>query len=276
MKYLYAILLMFLFVVANAQDDFNVTTKSLLEGTNTPGKINFNFNVDVNGIFEYTITPISTTTDFSCLSSGANTVFVDNQSESILVENNELNPGLCAGEYCFEVRKTNTITFESCVIEVCVVVKLCILRDKGPFVFWDCGSVPANDDLAFLISNQNEVYRPTENRDLTKPVDRQTPNIDLIIVKERNIHTSFWVGEIYPNPFDRQTIVPLSIAKRSNIYITCFDLYGRLLFEQQLDLEQGEHLLPINLENITYSGSLYLKISDNTSGNSRYRKLLKI
>ncbi len=56
----------------------------------------------------------------------------------------------------------------------------------------------------------------------------------------------FKVEQNFPNPFNPQTTMPLSLDQPARVSLKIYDVTGRLVSEEQYELPAGNHSLPVN------------------------------
>ncbi|MBK8945971.1 MAG: T9SS type A sorting domain-containing protein [Ignavibacteriae bacterium] len=94
---------------------------------------------------------------------------------------------------------------------------------------------------------------------------------------EKNIPTSFRLGQSYPNPFSSTTAIPYTLDKESNINVNIYDILGRVIREFEIGMESvGSHNLLWDGKNnsgkLVSNGIYFYQFSVN--GNSQIRKMI--
>jgi hypothetical protein len=76
--------------------------------------------------------------------------------------------------------------------------------------------------------------------------------------------------DIIPMPVDNQSIVQLSLKKKSRVQITLSDVTGRIILENEPnDLSEGLHNLPVDWDKLGTSGFYFLSVKTDNSLISR-------
>jgi hypothetical protein len=57
--------------------------------------------------------------------------------------------------------------------------------------------------------------------------------------------------KVYPNPMSTRGTVEFTLAAQENVIMTVYDLQGRAVSSQAMNLASGQHLLPINTQNMS-------------------------
>lgn len=75
---------------------------------------------------------------------------------------------------------------------------------------------------------------------------------------EKENAKNFTLGQNYPNPFENETTIPISLQLPSDVILDLFDLQGRKVWSQmQNNLSSGNHQFEINLNNLGLTKSNY-------------------
>ena len=88
-----------------------------------------------------------------------------------------------------------------------------------------------NDDNYTISKNVNETLRETQIAEKPNYLFKNSLNV-------------------YPNPFDNNTLIQFTLQKTSNVTLTVFDNFGRTVFNQIVDRELKE-----GIYNIPFSGN---------------------
>jgi len=76
-------------------------------------------------------------------------------------------------------------------------------------------------------------------------------------IPDGSLFNGFSLGQNYPNPFDRETMITFSIPREEKVNLTIYDLHGRLIAILVSDnLESGEHT--IRWDATDMEGGVYL------------------
>ncbi|HFC00752.1 MAG TPA: T9SS type A sorting domain-containing protein, partial [Phaeodactylibacter sp.] len=176
----------------------------------------------------------------------------------------------CAGEWCFSMTK-DMGTAGECTIDFCVTVGICEevrLKEGWDLTYIRCpekvapfppdyvpyGLVTTIDENESLVSKRKEISKPFLKEEKTKDIE---------------------LKKIYPNPFTNELSINLDAAKESKINIRLADLLGKVVFERNENVREGDNLLQLNLENTLPSGSYILTIS-NIEGIRFSKKLIHL
>ena len=75
---------------------------------------------------------------------------------------------------------------------------------------------------------------------------------------EKENAKNFSLGQNYPNPFENETTIPISLQLPSDVKLDLFDLQGRKVWSQmQNNLSSGNHKFEINLNNLGLTKANY-------------------
>ena len=92
-------------------------------------------------------------------------------------------------------------------------------------------------------------------------------NFDPTIGIEEN-NTSFQVGNIFPNPANDNANLRVVMKNAQKINLEISDLSGRIISSENLDLNQGENIVPLNAKNLK-CGIYNITIASNNHAVSR-------
>jgi len=98
------------------------------------------------------------------------------------------------------------------------------------------------------IENQPIPLDSVRVKNLTQGVDTIVYFPDTILVLSTitkldffNANNSFFLGNVYPNPFEGYTSFYVDVHKNDRFRLSVFDVLGRKLFNSELKLEKGRH-----------------------------------
>ncbi|MBK7106511.1 MAG: T9SS type A sorting domain-containing protein [Ignavibacteriae bacterium] len=94
---------------------------------------------------------------------------------------------------------------------------------------------------------------------------------------EKNIPTSFKLGQSYPNPFSSTTAIPYALDKESNVNVNIYDILGRVVRKFEIGMESvGSHNLfwngKNNSGNLVSNGIYFYQFLVN--GESQIKKMI--
>ncbi|MCB2200316.1 T9SS type A sorting domain-containing protein [bacterium] len=85
-----------------------------------------------------------------------------------------------------------------------------------------------------------------------------------------SIPSSFTIEKVYPNPFNGQATVVLTIPQDGLLTLSLFDLLGREVTRQERRQLAGRFVLPLQLEQLS-SGTYFLRASDTKGASATQR-----
>ncbi|MCH8903899.1 MAG: T9SS type A sorting domain-containing protein, partial [Bacteroidetes bacterium] len=151
-----------------------------------------------------------------------------------------------------------------------------ILRSRDGEIFTKIGVIKANGnsttrkDYEFLDGDPyiGINYYKLEQVDYNKSVESSN------IIAIEYLPAVVTISNVYPNPADDAINYVVVLPVDGKIHVDVVDPYGRTILTDKLNLSRGQHVLTMDLENIS-EGLYFLRVRDEKNSDSGYQKFIK-